>query len=171
MRRRCRNPKDAAYPRYGGRGITVCVEWADDFPCFERWASANGYRDDLTLDRRNNDRGYAPDNCRWATYAQQNSNYSRNVRIIFEGTECTVLDLAKKFGLKPHTLRQRLIKFGWDVDRAVRTPSRAELLKRYVVVNGERRLLTDAAKAAGIPYATVRKRLERGWSAERALKP
>lgn len=62
---------------YRDRGITVCSEWRESYVAFERWALANGYRNDLTLDRIDNDGGYSPDNCRWATVSQQNANKRR----------------------------------------------------------------------------------------------
>lgn len=67
------------YKDYGGRGITVCDEWAKDLKAFYDWAMANGYRDDLTIDRINNDEGYRPDNCRWATYHEQRLNQRKKV--------------------------------------------------------------------------------------------
>lgn len=74
MKQRCLNPNNHAFPDYGGRGITICDEWKRDYIAFRDWAMNNGYSDDLTIDRINNDAGYSPDNCRWATRSQQNSN-------------------------------------------------------------------------------------------------
>jgi hypothetical protein len=76
MRQRCTNPKSIKWSVYGGRGITTCREW-QEFSLFEAWAKENGYRDDLTLDRIDNDYGYSPANCRWATYHEQRMNQRR----------------------------------------------------------------------------------------------
>ena len=74
MKTRCYDKNRDRYPDYGGRGITVCEEWLHDFPAFRDWALANGYTDDLTIDRIDNDKGYSPENCRWQTAEQQNQN-------------------------------------------------------------------------------------------------
>lgn len=74
MKARCYDPQRKGYEYYGGRGITVCQEWRYDFEAFQEWAYAHGYREYLTIDRIDNDKGYSPDNCRWATYSDQNRN-------------------------------------------------------------------------------------------------
>jgi predicted XRE-type DNA-binding protein len=76
MRMRCLNPNDKRYHRYGGRGISICEEWLKDPMAFIRWAENNGYRPGLTLDRRENDQNYSPDNCRWVKNVINNHNSS-----------------------------------------------------------------------------------------------
>ncbi len=73
MLERCNNPNQARYSSYGGRGIKVCDEW-NDFAVFREWALSAGYAPGLQLDRKDNDRGYNPDNCRIATRSEQQQN-------------------------------------------------------------------------------------------------
>ena len=81
MKQRCYNSSNKNYNRYGGRGITVCDEWRNDFQSFYDWAMANGYDENAptgqcTLDRIDNDKGYSPDNCRWVDMKVQRHNRS-----------------------------------------------------------------------------------------------
>ena len=73
MRQRCNNPNNEFYYRYGGRGIAYCDEWKEFLP-FYQWAIANGYSDELTLDRIDNDGNYSPENCKWSTQHEQSIN-------------------------------------------------------------------------------------------------
>jgi hypothetical protein len=75
---RCNNPKDKDFHRYGAKGVKVCGEWKRAYE-FCIWAMSNGYKKGLTLDRINNDKGYSPDNCRWATIQVQSQNTYRTV--------------------------------------------------------------------------------------------
>lgn len=79
MKHRCYLPTVPGYHRYGGRGITVCDEWRNDYSAFSKWAHQNGYdekatRSACTLDRIDNDKGYSPENCRWVSMKQQCNN-------------------------------------------------------------------------------------------------
>lgn len=80
MKSRCYNPSHKSFPLYGGRGITVCELWRISYAAFEEWALANGYEQNLTLDRFPNKSGnYEPSNCRWATWQEQERNRENNI--------------------------------------------------------------------------------------------
>lgn len=84
MKTRCENPNNPSYKNYGGKGIDI--SWTN-FESFSDWALENGYREDLTIDRIKNDKGYSPENCRWATRTQQNRNRSGLVMTIEKARE------------------------------------------------------------------------------------
>ena len=124
MKTRCYNPNFKAFPRYGGRGITVCDEWLHDFAAFREWAIANGYRDNLTIERKENDGPYSPDNCRWATYKEQANNTRRNKIVFIGGERLTIAAACERFGVNPFLVYDRITRLGWSDERAVFTPAR-----------------------------------------------
>lgn len=99
MKARCYNEHDAKYYRYGGRGITICDEWKDNFIAFHDWAIANGYQDDLTIDRIDNDGDYCPENCRWSTQKEQSNNRSTNIKIKIGNATKTLTEWCEIFEL------------------------------------------------------------------------
>ena len=124
MKQRCGNSNASEYNAYGGRGIEVCKEWRDSFETFRDWALANGYQDNLTIDRIDNDGPYSPENCRWLTRGDQNSNKSNNRRITIGEENHTVTEWAELMGIPRNTIYTRL-KRGWAEEAAVMTPQKA----------------------------------------------
>lgn len=80
MKQRCNNPNNPAYRYYGGRGIRVCPEWQNDFLIFQHWSVLNGYRNDLEIDRIDNDGNYKAQNCRWTNRTVQMNNTRKTNR-------------------------------------------------------------------------------------------
>ena len=121
MLSRCRNPNNPRWNHYGGRGISVCPEWEG----FETFLEDMGSRPSLehSLDRRDNDKGYSPENCRWATSHEQMTNRGCTRFVEFDGESVPLATLAKRHGLPANTLRARIVK-GWDVQVALTTPVR-----------------------------------------------
>lgn len=122
MKARCGNPNHESYKNYGGRGIAVCAEWTSDFATFRKWAVQNGYKSGLTLERRDNNGGYDPDNCRWAPRSEQMRNMRRNRWVEYQGRMILFCDLCLEVGLSPHVLHNRLFSYGWPIEEAVSVP-------------------------------------------------
>lgn len=105
---RCRNPKNPQFHNYGGRGITVCDRWKSSFQDFieDMGPRPEGH----TIDRINNDLGYCPENCRWATRKTQQRNRSVTLKVMIGGVEYVAVDLSEKHGLKTDTIVERASK-------------------------------------------------------------
>ena len=110
---RCENPNHEHYGRYGGRGIKVCAPWRKSFTTFWRDMQA-GYRDDLTIERINNDGNYEPGNCRWATYMEQGRNKAGNREIDTPQGRMLVCDASLVSGIGVTTLLYR-VNHEWPV--------------------------------------------------------
>lgn len=116
MKARCYQKSNEYYKNYGGRGIQICNEWLESFDNFRDWAITNGYQDDLTIDRINNDGNYEPNNCRWATYLIQANNTRANRLLTYKGKTQTFSQWARELGINKTTLYQRLAKHSDNLD-------------------------------------------------------
>ena len=117
MIRRCYNKNRRDYSRYGGKGITVCERW-DSFDNFLQ-DMEDGFSDNLTLERIDYEKGYSPENCRWATYTEQNRNKINNRNITIDGVTKTLSEWIEKSSVKSSTVRQRFYVYGWTVEKAL----------------------------------------------------
>lgn len=123
MIQRCNNPKDTAYKYYGGRGIKVCDEWANNRTSFFEWAYKNGYTEGLTIDRINTNGNYEPSNCRWSDRYVQLNNTRRNHYLTLNGRTLTVKQWCVEYNIDPKLVYWR-VKQGKTFEEAITTPVR-----------------------------------------------
>lgn len=128
MHDRCYNSSNSYYKNYGGRGIVVCSRWRT----FKSFFEDMGPRPDATysLDRIDTNGNYEPTNCRWATQIEQQNNRNDNCWVTYEGLAMTTAQLARKVGIPQDVLRNRIIRSGWSVEKAVQTPYSPRIFKR-----------------------------------------
>lgn len=120
MRDRCTNPKNADWHNYGGRGITVCDAWRNDFAQF--FADMGPKPSPAhQIDRVDNDKGYSPDNCRWATPKENTSNQRRTVFLEYDGKKLTQGEWSRITGLAAATILERR-RAGWSDEEILTTP-------------------------------------------------
>lgn len=170
MKERCNNSTNPVNKNYGGRGIKVCEEWQNYIP-FRDWALSNGYREDLSIDRIDVNGNYEPNNCRWADNFVQANNTRKNVNITWnsETHSLSVWGRIKPNGLDYETLRSRL-RQGWDVEKAFTIPKHEnpDTTGDLITVNGETHNIEHWCNKTGISHSTYFRRINRGWSKERA---
>lgn len=123
MMARCYNQNEKSYDVYGGAGIKVCDRWYKNYKNFKE-DMLSGYSSNLTIDRIDNEKGYSPENCRWATMEEQQNNRRNNRLIEFNGEAQTIARWARKLNIKRSTLSQRFYVYGWSVERCLTTPTR-----------------------------------------------
>ena len=119
MKARCFNPKHTHYKNYGGRGIKVCDEWMK-FETFMEWAFSNGYKENLELDRIDNDKNYEPNNCQWITHKKNNNKRGNNRIIELNGQAKTLAEWAEIYNISSNTIWSRLER-GWETEKAITT--------------------------------------------------
>lgn len=127
MIQRCTNPNSTYFPRYGGRGITVCHEWRTRNN-FKEWALSHGYRNDLTIDRIDNDKGYSPDNCRWVTPSQNCCNRSTTHFVTAFGKRQSLMEWSRELNISYNTLKKRVTDHHEDGEYLLRPSRRKEVI-------------------------------------------
>lgn len=169
---RCHNPKNKKYRIYGGRGITVCQRWLNSFEDF---------RDDMgprpsdkhSLERRDGDKGYGPDNVIWADNHTQNRNMRTNNWIEYQGRTMIITDWAKETGLSVMTIFHRL-KDGMTTEQALTTPvnpnhPRKGYAPRLITCNGKTQCIAAWARETGMLPTVIARRLKKGMTDEQAI--
>lgn len=172
MKKRCYNKRSPSYTSYGGRGITICDEWLSNdhshkgFNTFKAWAITHGYAEGLTIDRIDNNKGYSPDNCRWATPKEQSNNRRSNVMITYNGETKTLKLWSETLGISYNVLVRRL-DLGVPVEKAF---DKNYAHARMIEYKGKVQSIAAWSRELGKSYYKVYLRLYKGWSVERALE-
>ena len=165
MKQRCFDKKCSSYRYYGNRGITVCKEWLE----FENFYRDMGDRPaGMTLERKDNNKGYSKDNCIWATYETQANNKRNNILLSYNGVKLNITQWSKILNIPAQTIRARL-KQGWSVNKALSEPNKPTPIK-FFTYRGETKRICDFAKQYNLDRRELAQRIRRGWSIERALE-
>lgn len=150
MHKRCKY-----HPGYAGRGIKVCQEW-DEYVVFAEWARNNGYADNLTIERKDVNGNYCPQNCEWIEMRRQARNRTTTKWVEYKGRKMSLAEAAEISGISYKLVHIRLKK-GWSLERALSEPirSKSELHKK--------------CDELGLNYHSVYTRISSGWSEEDAF--
>ncbi len=160
---RCQNEKHRAFKHYGARGIAVCDRWLK----FENFLADMGEKPvGLSIERVDNNRGYEPSNCRWATMTEQARNRRNNVRYAYDGSMLTVAELSAQTGIDEQVLTDRLAKRGWSVAAAL---AKGNPARRTITYGGETLRVCDWARKLGWKPQIIWHRIKAGWTVERTL--
>lgn len=119
IKTRCYNKNHHEFYNYGGRGIKVCDEWLNDFMSFYTWAMNNGYRDNLTIDRIDNNKGYSPDNCRFVDKKTQQQNRRSNRYYTINGESRCLKNWCEILNLNYQTVYRRVTTYCWPIEVAL----------------------------------------------------
>ena len=124
MKGRCYNPNNHCYKYYGARGISVADCWLHDYSAFKQWALNNGYKDELTIERIDNDKGYSPDNCKWIAKGKQTLNRRMNLYFTYQGKTKCLSEWCIELGLSEHygNIKRRIVELGMSFKKAISTP-------------------------------------------------
>lgn len=166
IKSRCYNSNEANYKNYGGRGIIVCDEWRNNFQAFYNWAILNGYDDNLSIERIDVNGNYCPENCKWATIKEQNSNTRRNILITYNGETKTLKEWSSCLKLNYSTVYSRYKK-GNTIEEIFNDYVRPQ--KLFLEYDNKIYTIVELARIYGIDISTLKHRLKIGWTLTDAL--
>lgn len=176
MKSRCLCKTSASYRHYGGRGISVCPEWIDNYKNFKQWAYQNGYDEnapygELTIDRIDVNGDYCPENCRWITIQEQLLNKRDTVYLTIDNCTKPLETWCKEYKIRRNTVEGRLVR-GWTAKDAISVPVNSRVNKTWekkITYNGSTKSTTEWSKITGLSPRRIRARLRSGWTVEKAL--
>lgn len=172
IKQRCLNPNDSKYKDYGGRGIKICKEWEDNFINFYNWSIANGYEENLSIDRIDNNGNYEPKNCRWVTNIEQQNNKRNNHIITYNNKEYTISNFCKKFNLNERLVRQRINVYGYEEPEKLLKKDLRGMKKRIykATLNGITKYVSEWCEEFNLNKRTIYSRITKyGYTPEEAL--
>ena len=166
MKARCNTPTHKSYPRYGGRGITVCARWQDSFLNFIEDMGTKP-SSELSLDRIDNDGDYEPDNCHWTNQVAQARNTSVNRLVTYKGQTKCMAEWLEVLNLPRQTMEDRIDK-GWSVEKAFETPIKEKEI--FLTYRGETMNMAQWAGRIGISTGCISSRLKKNWPVEKIIE-
>lgn len=172
MKDRCYNPKNVRYHCYGGRGITICKEWLAPYygyKNFKKWALSHGYRDDLSIDRIDVNKGYSPNNCRWLTNKEQCNNKTDNHFVTYKGKTQTLTQWCEELNLDYDKTQMRINRLHWTIEKALEYKN--DCREKLITYNGKSQSLIKWCEELNLKSSVVYSRLTKHkWSVKRALE-
>lgn len=130
IKARCYHESHPAYKSYGARGVKMCNEWLNSFEAFAEWSLSNGYRDELTIERVDNNGDYEPENCKWIRLGEQAKNRRSNIMITYQSETHNLSEWCEKYKKDYRLVYNRIHKNKWDFERAMFEPVHVEKRNR-----------------------------------------
>lgn len=119
---RCTNPKSNSAHNYLQRGVKMCDEWKNDFTAFYKWALSSGYKDNLTIERKDVNGDYCPENCCWISLGEQAGNRRTNLSIEYNGKTQNLKEWCDELNLNYKRVHNRMSKLGYSFEEAITKP-------------------------------------------------